>query len=237
MRSRFARPRPGLEALEGRLALSASAITPPAAAASAEVAPPVSAAPDASAPKHQARAHVHTHAVPTVPASSPGTGPNGEFTLADLRTFSVAYLSTKGSGFYNPSYDFNHNGFIGHGDAQYLVRHEQPLTADIPLRVKIALAPGQGVQHTGIHNSGGITRLDHITIEGQTTPGSIVFTDNGTGNYAFNGKALATDAQGRFSYNLTLTDFLTNTEYEIIDPFGHQLIAAFPILRVGPARK
>jgi hypothetical protein len=204
MRPRQHSPRPGLESLEGRLALSTIAAAP---AVAAEVRTPP--------------AHAHAAAIQA-----------RTFTLDDLQAFSAAYLSTPRSPNYNPAYDFNHNGFIGHDDAKYLVLHERTLTPNIPLRSSIHLARGEQVAHPSVHNSGGITRWNTVTIVGRTTPGSILFTDNSNANFRFNALALPTDGKGDFSYTLNLKDKLTNTEYLIFDPFGHQKVASFPILRI-----
>lgn len=215
MRSRSRPLRPVLDALEGRLALSAAAFHGATPTAPAEVAP---------RPPLVAGARR-----PVAPPGAPG---RSTFTLADLKAFSAAYLGTAGGPRYNPAYDFNRNGFIGHDDAKFLVRRQQRLTPNMPLRVQIHLAPGQQVAHPSVHNSGGITRRTEVKVVGRTTPGSLVLTDNSAGTYAFNGQALPTDARGNFSYTLRLKEDLTNTEYLIFDPFGHQLIRAFPILRV-----
>ncbi len=88
---------------------------------------------------------------------------------------------------------------------------------------------------TNYENSGGITRLLHVTVVGRTTPGSIIFADSGLGDYTFTGRALATDERGNFSidFDLDPRDKLKNTEYLVIDPYGQQTIRAFPILYIG----
>jgi hypothetical protein len=53
------------------------------------------------------------------------------------------------------------------------------------------------------------------------------------GRYKFDGGALASDSKGYFSFKLDIPDALTQTEYLTYDPFGHQKIVAFPILRLG----
>src|SRR5262249_6707362 len=108
-----------------------------------------------------------------------------------------------------------------------------PLTPKVPLSVDVHLAPADQVRHTGIHNSGGITRHRDVTIVGRTTPGSIVFTDGPKADFSFTGLPLPTDANGAFTYTLHLTDLLTNTEYVVFDPFGQQKVRSFPIRLLG----
>ncbi len=110
-------------------------------------------------------------------------------------------------------------------------------------------SPGQQV--TGPHpkNSGGVTRDAEVTVVGRTTPNSIIFTDGSpqyppkktfppgayiSGAYKFLGQALASDSDGYFSYKVKLSGALTQTEYLIKDPFGHQRVIAFPIRMLSP---
>ncbi len=162
---------------------------------------------------------------------------DGKVNLTDLKLFQSAFLTTPLDAFYNPAADANHNGFVGHGDAKLLLRNMTPLTPRIPLKVDLALAPGQYAAGTKYQNSGGITRLTHVTVVGHTTPGSIVFADSGLGDYTFTGPALAADANGNFAVNVTIDpqDALHNTEYLVIDPYGQQKYQAFPILYIGPS--
>jgi hypothetical protein len=156
---------------------------------------------------------------------------DGHVDLNDLKAFVVAFETHRGDAFYKPSADANQNGFVGQGDARFILRNLTPLTPKIPLQLKLHLAPGEQVLHPdGIHNSGGITRQTDITILGHTTPGSIVFSDAAQGNFAFNGRALATDAQGNFQEHAHLTSALTNFTYLAIDPYGQQKIESFPVL-------
>ena len=89
-------------------------------------------------------------------------------------------------------------------------------------------------------DSGGVTRDGTVTVVGKTTPNSIVFIDGpttstrtqSTGNFKFEGGALATDSQGFFYYTVTLAkvsrggsilgaNFLIRTPFK---PAGHPLV-------------
>jgi hypothetical protein len=159
---------------------------------------------------------------------------DGKVDLADSKLFQSAYLTTPLDAFYNPAADANHNGFVGMGDAKFLVRNIPPHSPNIPLRLDLSLAPGQYAPGTPYETSGAVTRLTKVTVIGRTTPGSIVFADSGLGDYTFTGPAIAADADGYFSLEVTLDprDNLHNTEYKVIDPFGNTIIRAFPILLI-----
>lgn len=157
---------------------------------------------------------------------------DGIVDLKDLELFQSAYLTTPQDAFYNPAADANRNGFVGIGDGQLLLRNLTPLTPPIPLDVALALAPGQFAHGTKQQNSGGITRLSKVTVVGRTTPGSLIFSDSGLGNFTFTGAVTYADADGNFSFNFTLKDELTTTGYLVMDPFGQQTTRLFPILRV-----
>jgi hypothetical protein len=73
-----------------------------------------------------------------------------------------------------------------------------------------------------------------VTIVGKATPGSLVFSDTGLGDFSFTGPFFFADANGFFRVPKHLTNQLTNTEYLVVDPWGRQVIHAFPVLRVGP---
>jgi hypothetical protein len=117
-----------------------------------------------------------------------------------------------------------------------LLKALAPTTPRVPLQLSLALAPGEQVLGHHSANSGGVTRDSMITIVGHTTPNSIVFTDKLTGpranNYRFEGSAIAVNSEGSFSYQIHVKDALTQTEYLVLDPFGHQVIRAFPIRKV-----
>ena len=144
---------------------------------------------------------------------------DGRVDLADQAAFAPAYLTKTGDGFFNPAADANANGFVGQGDALAQVHNLTPLTRPIPLSVTIALAPEDRPKgHISQKNSGGFTYKTDVTIVGRTTPGSVIFSDSGLGDYSFTGPILHTDANGIFTIRQHLADKLTNTEFLIIDP-------------------
>lgn len=172
-----------------------------------------------------------TTAIPSLsPAGDVGDQVKGPQTAKILQSFVSAYLSRRGESRYNPEVDTNHNGFVGQGDARPILRTFASVTPRRPLRISLALAPGDQVRGPRPENSGGVTRRTDVTIIGRTTPNSLVFTDDVFGDFKFAGQALASDSQGFFSYKLHLSDTLTQNNYLAFDPFGHQTIRAFPIL-------
>ncbi len=159
---------------------------------------------------------------------------DGRVDLADESAFSPAYLTKPGDGFYNPSADANVNRFVGQGDALALAHNLNPPTRAIPLSVSIGLANEDRPHgHISQKNSGGFTYKSDVTIVGRTTPGSVIFSDSAAGDYSFTGPILHADADGNFAMRQHLSDKLTNTEFLIVDPFGHRVIRAFPIRRLG----
>ena len=155
-----------------------------------------------------------------------------------LREFAQAYLSRRGDSNYVAALDTNHNGFIGWNDAKPILKGLASVTPRGPLQVIIRLA--QADQFPGHHpaNSGGVTLKKLVTIVGRTTPNSIVITDTPTtpdgrgGDYSFRGTVIPVDSQGYFTYQKNVRDQLTQNQFLILDPFGHQTIRAFPILRM-----
>lgn len=155
---------------------------------------------------------------------------DGHVDFGDLESFVKAFTATSNDAFYKPSADANKNGFVGHGDARFLERNFTPsFSRAVPLDITFHLAPGEQVLHPPVHNSGGITHDANAIIMGHTLPGSIVFSDSSLGNYTFDGLAIATDAHGNFQQKVHLTDPLTNFEFLAIDPYGRQVIRAFPV--------
>ena len=84
-----------------------------------------------------------------------------------------------------------------------------------------------------------------MTIPGHTTPNSIVFIDGkttaqyplSTGNFKFQGGAVAADEQGNFtlSYDLPPNSrggSLTAPGFLVRNPYGQQLIRSYPIRRI-----
>ena len=152
--------------------------------------------------------------------------------IADLKSFSTAYLTVNGDGFYIPAADANVNNFVGQNDGYGLVGNLTPMSKPRPLKVKISLAPGDEDKRSGLHVSGAVTSKQVVTIIGRTTPGSLVFADSGLGDYSFTGPVVYANSNGYFTLTQKLgEDRLTNTEFKIVDPFGNRIIHAFPILR------
>ncbi len=223
------RVRPDVEQLDTRIVMSAT--VPTEAAASAVTA---SASTILKPPLHP------------IPGSYPSANPNRPFTPADLQAYAQAYLSVAGEPDFTPQYDFNGTGFIGQPDATPILRGLASITPDIPLTLSLKLAPGEQVQGHHPANSGGVTRLGTVTVIGKTTPNSIVFIDGPTssiyqqptGNFKFQGGALATNSQGYFDYTFNLPKVsrggsIQGINFLIRTPFNQQLIRSFPILRLA----
>ncbi len=178
------------------------------------------------------------------PGQFPSANPHRPFTTADLQAYAAAYETYQGSPGFTPQYDFNGTGFIGQNDATPILRGLAAITPKVPLRLTLALAPGEQV--TGHHpsNNGGVTRLATVTVIGKTTPNSIIFTDGPTtnttlptNNFKFQGIAVTSNAQGIFKYTTALNPNSTggsetNTTFMVRTPFGQQTIRAFPIRRL-----
>jgi hypothetical protein len=212
------RIRPGVERLDDRVVLSAAVST----AATSLVA-----------------------SLRPVPGSHPSANPDRPFTPADLQLYAQVYLSTAGEPDFTPQYDFNGTGFIGQPDATPILRGLAAITPKVPLKLSLRLATGEQVHGHHPAESGGVTRLATVTVIGQTTPNSIVFIDGpttsihaqSTGNFKFQGGALATDSRGEFDYTVKLPDVsrggsLLSVNFLIRTPFNQQLIRSFPILRI-----
>src|SRR5262249_27973044 len=61
-------------------------------------------------------------------ASLPGDiNGDGQVTIADIAAFVPSYNSARRDPEYNPVADADHNGFVGQGDAKFLLRNLQPL--------------------------------------------------------------------------------------------------------------
>ncbi|WP_422925127.1 dockerin type I repeat-containing protein [Singulisphaera sp. PoT] len=165
-----------------------------------------------------------------VGATLPGdVNGDGQVTLADEVAFAKAYNSTTKDANYNPAADANHNGQVGIGDAQLLLRNLQLPTPKIPLTITFALAPQDAARGSTPKNSGGKTRFKDVTILGHTTPGAMVFMDGTEGTYTFTGAALPADAHGNFSVNVSLTRGINSYQFMAIDGYGQQTIMAYPI--------
>ncbi len=221
MSPRKPRARPCVERLDDRVVMSASALA---------TASPVALV---DSPVHP------------VPGSHPSANPNRPFTPADLQLYAKVYLSFQGAPDFTPQYDFNGTGFIGQNDATPILRGLAAITPRQPLTLSLKLAPGEQVKGHHPADSGGVTRLGEVTVVGKTTPNSIVFIDGptaathtrSTGNFKFEGGALATDSQGYFYYNTKLpalshSGSLLGVNFLIRTPFNQQTIRSFPILRI-----
>ena len=167
------------------------------------------------------------------------------FTPADLQAYSQAYLTFIGRPEFTPQYDFNGTGFIGQNDATPILRGLRSITPRKPLELTLTLAPGQAVKGSHPANNGPVTRFGTVTILGHTTPNSIVFVDGktdakyplSTGNFKFQGGAVAADEHGNFSLSYDLPPnsrggSLTAPGFLIRTPYGQQLIRSFPIRRI-----
>lgn len=221
MRSRNNRVRPSVVDLERRLDLASINLTPNGSST-------ISTLPAGN----------------LVPGRFPSADRNRAFASADLVAYSKSYLSFRGESGYDPAFDFNGTGFIGQNDATPILRGLASVTPRKPLKVELSLAPGQAIvgHHPAV--SGVATRLPSVTIVGKTTPNSIIFIDSltnnrfgSTGNFKFQGGAVASDPDGSFSISLPLTPLsknsLTNVTLLVRSPFNQQVIRAFPIFRVG----
>ena len=221
MASSPSRLRPGVELLDARVVMSATVPASPTESAALFVAP--------------------TH---LIPGQFPGANPNRPFTPADLQAYAAAYESTIGSPGFTPQFDFNGTGFIGQNDATPILRGLAAITPRGPLKLTLALAPGEQVKGHHPSNSGGVTRLETVTVIGKTTPNSIIFTDGPTtnstlpiNNFKFQGIAVASDSEGNFEFTTKLNELSrggseTNTAFLVRTPFGQQTIRAFPIRRL-----
>ncbi|MGP0066694.1 MAG: dockerin type I repeat-containing protein [Isosphaeraceae bacterium] len=172
----------------------------------------------------------HTTGSYTVETTLPGdVNGDGQVNLADEIAFANAYVTKPDEPDYNPAADYNQNGIINIYDAMALERNMPALTRPGPAWAAINLAPQDAAHYSGPQNSGGDTNKQFITIDGYTTPGSIVLVDSTLGRYKFNSQALATDASGFFTVPAENTEGDNTYSFEILDPFGHQYIRTYPV--------
>jgi hypothetical protein len=172
----------------------------------------------------------HTTGSYTVETTLPGdVNGDGQVNLADLNLFAKAYSSERGQTAYSPAADFNRNGLVNLYDAKMLEHNMTPRTPEIPLNAAINLLPSDQAHYAAPKNSGGSTSKKDITINGYTTPGSLVIQDGKAKDYSFSGSAVATDARGFFSFPEKNKEGLNNNDFLILDPFGHQLIRDLPV--------
>lgn len=166
------------------------------------------------------------------------------FTPDDLRRYADSYLAVRGGPRYDPALDFDRNGQIDRADVVPILRGLEGQTPRRPFVLTLRLAAGEQVRTPHPSNNGGVTRRGNVTVIGQTTPNSVIFTDETTeqagrplGTYEFQGKVLVSDAQGRFTNPVKLVDpstggSITNTQYLVKTPFGQRVVRAFPIRRL-----
>jgi hypothetical protein len=173
--------------------------------------------------------HVSTSVqVHSVESSSATAVPVGD-TISLLDAFARTYLTRAGQANYNPAFDLNHNGQIGQDDARLLLHSLPPVSRAIPLTISVTLAPQDKARGHVPQNSGGVTHSQNPTILGHTTPGALIFTGTGTVDLKLRGPVLVADAHGNFSYKNHLTAGINQLDFQAVDPYGHQLLRAFPI--------
>jgi hypothetical protein len=157
---------------------------------------------------------------------------DGQVNLADVQAFAETYAESVGQADYKASADYNQNGLVNLDDALALERNMPPLSKHNSGWAVVNLAPQDEIHFSGPKNSGGITLQRKITIEGYTTPGSIVLVDSKDGTFNFGSQALPTDGRGFFTVKASAsgnTAGLTTYNFKILDPFGHQYIRSFPV--------
>jgi len=154
---------------------------------------------------------------------------DGVVNLSDLQLFAAAYGSKTGQSNYNPAADFNLNGTVNLHDAKALEHNLTPLTPDQPLTAVVNLQPSDQAQYAASKNSGGSTFQKGVTIVGHTTPGSLVIEDSKAQDFTFTGAAVPTNANGYFFIKSKNSSGVNQNELLILDPFGKQLIRAYPI--------
>lgn len=154
-------------------------------------------------------------------------------TIAALTAFTKAYPSRVGNANYNPAFDLNHNGQVGQEDGRILLHLLPPVSRPIPLRLGVSLAPADIARGRTPHNSGGVTPNRNPTIVGHTTPGSLIFTGSGTVDLRLHGPAVVADRNGNFSFPFKNSDGINQLDLLAVDPFGHQVLRAYPVYWTG----
>ncbi len=169
----------------------------------------------------------------TVETTLPGdVNGDGTVNLADEVAFAKTYAESAGQKDYNAAADYDQNGVINLYDALAMERNMTPVTKPGPAWAAVNLSPADQIHYAGPKNSGGITFHQQVTIDGHTTPGSIVLVDSKDGTYEFGSQALSTDANGFFTVNAVAsgnTAGLSTYNFKVLDPFGHQYIRSFPV--------
>jgi hypothetical protein len=154
---------------------------------------------------------------------------DGTINLADVEPFAKSYVESLGDKDYSPAADYNQNGIVNLYDALAMERNMTPLTKPGGGWASVNLAPNDAANFPGSKNSGGRTFHENVTIDGYTTPGSVVLVDSSGGLYTFGSQALATDANGFFSVPAKNTQGINNFQFKILDSFGHQYIRDYPV--------
>jgi hypothetical protein len=154
---------------------------------------------------------------------------DGQVNLADVQPFANAYVESEGQAGYSAAADYNQNGIVNLYDALALERNMPISSKPREGLVAINLAPQDEIHYSGPKNSGGITSKKDVTIDGYTTPGSVVLVDSTGGDYTFGSLALPTNASGFFTVKAINTQGVNTYNFKIVDPFGHQYIRSFPV--------
>lgn len=167
--------------------------------------------------------------------------PGAAETIATLREFTRHYPTRSGEPNYDPAFDLNHNGLIGQGDGQLLLRALPPVAPRRPLRLAVILAPDSRARGSTPTNLGGVTQTGSPTILGRTSPGALIFTGTGTVDLRLTSPAYVADERGEFSVTLDLTDqahpsAISQFDLKVVDRYGQQTLRAFPIRWTGFAR-
>ncbi len=165
----------------------------------------------------------------TLPGNINGTG---SVNITDVQSFPPAYTSNINTAYYKPSADANRNGYIGIGDAKFLERNLPLPGPEKPLLLQIGLGDHEQVYPPQGSNSGGETYHSEVTIQGRTTPGSMLFLGFQFGHLTFSNAAISTNAQGRFQFQQELPIGITEDSILVISPYGQKLIRIFPIVRI-----
>ncbi len=165
----------------------------------------------------------------TLPGNINGTG---SVNITDVQSFPPAYTSNINTPYYKPSADANRNGYIGIGDAKFIERNLPLPGREKPLLLEIGLAPHEQVYPPHGSNSGGETYRSEVTVQGRTTPGSLLFLGFQFGHLTFSNAAISTNAQGHFQFQQQLPLGITEDSILTISPFGQKLIRIFPIVRI-----
>lgn len=154
---------------------------------------------------------------------------DGVVNLADEQAFAPTYAEKLNQPGYLSSADANQNGIINQYDAMAVERNMPPYRKPGGGWMAINLAPNDLIRHAQSTNSGAATPYKNVTVDGYTTPGSIILADSTLGNYKFGSLALSTTAQGFFTVKPINTLGVNIYDFKVLDPYGHQYIRSFPV--------